>query len=286
MRALLKLVVGIVILMIVLSLFLFTVNETEQVVITQFGNPVRTILEPGLKIKLPFPIQVANKFEKRILEHDAIPAEVLTGDKKNLVVDNYAKWRISDPLKFMQTVANENSAQARLDDIIYSKMREAIGKVKLTDVISTHRDSIMNEVTLASNEKAIAYGIEVLDVRIKRADLPEENERFVFARMQAERQRQANLYRSEGRQEAEVIRAQTDKEKEIILAEAYAEAEKERGTGDAEATRVYAAAYGKDAEFYAFVRTLDAYKKSLDEETIVVLPAEGGFLHYLQKGVK
>jgi len=285
MKSIVTLVISIVVLLILLSLFLYTVDETEQVVITQFGKPIKIVTNPGIKIKLPFPIQVVNSLERRILEHDAMPAEVLTGDKKNLVVDNYAKWQIVEPLKFMQTVANENEAQARLDDIVYSKVRESIGKVKLTDVISTHRDSIMAEVTRASDEKAREYGIQVHDVRIKRADLPEENERYVFARMQAERQRQANLYRSEGRQQAEVIKAQTDKEKEIILAEAYAEAQKIRGNGDAEATRIYAEAYGRDPEFYSFVRTLDSYRNALDEHTTLVLPMETNFMQYLNKGV-
>jgi membrane protease subunit HflC len=213
-----------------------------------------------------------------------MPAEVLTGDKKNLVVANYAKWHISGPLKFMRTVANENGAQARLDDIVYSKMREVIGKVSLSDVISGHRDSVMSEVMLASREKASDYGTHVLDVRIKRADLREENERYVFARMQAERERQANLYRSEGRQEAEIIRAQTDKEKEIILAEAFSEAETLKGRGESEAKRIYAEAYGKDPEFYAFSRALEAYETSLDEHTVVVLPSEGEFLAYMEGG--
>jgi len=282
MKPAVRALVAFLILIFLLSLFLYTVDETKQIVITQFGEPVRVVSKPGIHVKLPFPIQSAHKFERRILEHDAAPAEVLTGDKKNLVVDNYAKWRISDPLKFMKTVANENGAQARLDDIIYSKMREAIGKVSFTDVIGVHRDSVMMEVTAGSNIKAGDYGISVLDVRIKRADLPEENERYVFARMQAERLRQANLYRSEGKQQGTIIQAQTDKEKEIILAEAFGEAEKLMGRGDAEATRIYAQAYGKDPEFYGFVRTLEAYKKSLDDQTAIVLPAEGRFLSYLE----
>ncbi|MFQ6105180.1 MAG: protease modulator HflC [Candidatus Glassbacteria bacterium] len=261
----------------------FVVDETNQVVITQMGKPVRTVREPGLYFKIPFPIQQVNRFDDRLLEYDSAPTEIITKDKKNLVIDNYALWRIIDPLKFMQAVRDENGAQSRLDDIIYSMLRVELGKYDLHDIVAISREEIMETVTGMCNQKALEYGIEVLDVRIKRADLPEENEKHVFDRMRAERQRMANQYRSEGEEEATKIRAETDKEKVIILAEAYREAQKTKGEGDAEAARIYANAFGRAPAFYEFVRTLEAYEQTIDENTTIVLSPEAEFFEYLWK---
>ena len=201
--------------LVLVALFLisatFQVDETNQAVITQMGKPVRTVQEPGLYFKIPYPIQDVNRFEDRLLVYDSAPTEIITQDKKNLVIDNYALWRIINPLKFMQAVNDENGAQSRLDDIIYSMLRVELGKYDLHDIVATSREEIMETVTRMCNDKALDYGIEVLDVRIKRADLPEENEKHVFDRMRAERQRIANQYRSEGEEEAVKIRAQTKK---------------------------------------------------------------------------
>jgi membrane protease subunit HflC len=269
--------------LIALNLVLFTVDETKQVVITQMGRPVRSIADPGLHVKLPYPVQTCHYFDDRLLVYDSAPTEILTEDKKNLVVDNYARWRIVDPLLFMQTVRDENGAQARLDDIIYSELRVELGKHDLQEVVSTAREQLMKIVTDRCNERARDYGISIVDVRIKRADLPEENERFVYERMRAERRRKANMYRSEGEEEALKIRAQTDKEKTILLAEAYRSAQETRGEGDAAATKIYAAALQADPEFYRFWRTLEAYRAALDSSTVLVLSPDSDFFRYLQR---
>lgn len=269
--------------LIALNLVLFTVDETKQAVITQMGRPVRSIADPGLHVKLPYPVQTAHYFDDRLLVYDSAPTEILTEDKKNLVVDNYARWRIVDPLLFMQTVRDENGAQARLDDIIYSELRVELGKHDLQEVVSTAREQLMKIVTDRCDERARDYGISIMDVRIKRADLPEENERFVYERMRAERRRKANMYRSEGEEEALKIRAQTDKEKTILLAEAYRSAQETRGEGDAAATKIYAAALQADPEFYRFWRTLEAYRAALDTSTVLVLSPDSDFFRYLQR---
>jgi membrane protease subunit HflC len=200
-----------------------------------------------------------------------------------LVVDNYAKWQIIDPLKFLQTVQHEQGAQARLDDIIYSKMREQLGLHDLVEIIASKRDAIMRAVTSGSNELSASYGIQVIDVRIKRADLPSENAQAVYSRMRTEREREAKRYRSEGQEEALKIRAETDKQQTIMLAEAYEQEQRIRGEGDAAATRIYAAAFQQDPEYFDLARTLDAYKKSLKGKTTLLLPPQMEFLKYLRE---
>ena len=195
---------------VVLSGALFTIDETEQAIITQLGKYVRTVTEPGLNFKIPF-LQSVRKFEDRVLEYDAAAAPVITSDKKHLVIDNYARWKIVDPLKLYQTVRDESGAQARLDDIVFSELREEVARHTLTEIISVNRETIMEKVHKQCDEKAREYGIEVMDVRIKRADLPSDVARSVYARMKAERERIAKKYRSEGEEEAVKIRATTDK---------------------------------------------------------------------------
>lgn len=274
-------VATLIVLFIILSLSLFTVDEKQQAIILQFGEPIITIQEPGLNAKIPF-IQTVSYFEDRLLEYDDAPTEIVTKDKKNLVIDNYARWEISDPLQFMQAVRDENGAQLRLRDIVYSELRVELGRYDLIDIVSVHRDTIMEEITKRCDEKSQKYGISIVDVRIKRADLPEENEKAVFQRMRAERIRQANQYRSEGAEEALKIRAQTDKERVIILAEAYKIAETNRGEGDARALKIYADAFQKDPTFYRFLRTLEAYKKTLNNNTTIVLSTESEFFRLLE----
>jgi membrane protease subunit HflC len=264
----------------VIAWSVFTVDETEQAIITQLGKFVKSVTEPGLHFKLPF-IQSVHKFEDRVLEYDAAAATIITQDKKHLLVDNYARWRIVDPLKLYQTVRNEAGAQARLDDIVFSEIREELARHTLTEIVSINREAIMDEVGRQCDQKAREYGVQVIDVRVKRADLPAEVTHSVFARMRAERQRIAKKYRSEGEEEAVKIRAKTDKEKTILLAESYRQAEKLRGEGDAEAIKVYAEAFEKDPEFYAFVRTLQAYEKSLSSDTTIILPSDSEFFRYL-----
>jgi len=278
-----KLIIVIVAL-IVIGIFcaasLFTVDETEQAIVTQLGKYVKTITEPGLNFKIPL-LQSVHKFEDRILEYDATAAKIITSDKKHLVIDNYARWKIIDPLKLYQTVRDEFGAQERLDDIVFSEIREELARHTLTEIVSLNREAIMETVHKQCDAKAREYGIEVVDVRIKRADLPAEVAGSVYARMKAERERMAKKYRSEGEEESVKIRATTDKEKTILLAESYRQAEKLKGEGDAEAIKIYAGAFDKDPEFYSFIKTLETYEKSLMNNTTVILPSDSEFFQYL-----
>ena len=261
----------------------FIVDETEQVVILQFGKPVRTITQPGINLKVPFPIQEKIVFDDRLLEYDSPPEEILSQDKKTLIVDNYIRWKIVDPLQFLKTVQAIPTALSRMDDIVYSELRRELGTHDMVEIITENREQLMEEVTEASNAATMEYGISVIDVRIRRVDLPAENEESIFARMEAERKRQANKYRSEGEEEAQKIRAATDRDKTIILADAYKEAERLRGEGDAQAVNIYARSYSSDPKFYEFVRTLDAYKKIVDDKTTLVLPSNSRLFKLLME---
>jgi membrane protease subunit HflC len=269
-----SLLVIIVLGLIVFFTTVFIVDERQQVVVLQLGKPVRTITEPGLYFKLPIPFQNAVTFDDRLLEYDVAPEEVLSKDKKTLIVDNYVRWRISDPLLFLKTVQAIPNAVTRLDDIVYSELRQELGKHNMSEIIFETREEIMEIVTKASDKSTDQYGIEVVDVRIKRVDLPRENEESIYARMDAERQRQANKFRSEGEEEAQKIRALTEKDKTIILATAYKESQEIRGEGEAKALEIYANAFNKDPDFYEFTRTLEAYKKIIDKKTTLILPAD------------
>ena len=322
----------IVFVLIVASSTVYTISETQQAVITQMGKPVKIIVgstrpgeidedalvrvqawneqQPkqvtvtagaGLRVKTPF-TQSLKVFEDRVLENDSAPTDVVTKDKKHMVVDNYATWRIHNPLLFLQTVRTENGAQARLDDIIYSVIREHLGRNDLVEIVRSSndpiqtterhefepikkgREEIMKEITFLANEKAEEYGIELLDVRIKRADLPEENAQHVYGRMRAERERIAKKYRSEGEEEARKIRAETDKQRKIILADAYKKAEKIKGDGDAKAIRIYAEAYSKDPEFFRLFRTLEAYPEVFGgpQKTKFIMTTDSEFNKYLK----
>ncbi|HOB97441.1 MAG TPA: protease modulator HflC [Verrucomicrobiota bacterium] len=259
---------------------LFTVNETEQVIITQLGEYKRTVQEPGLAWKMPF-LQTVNRFDRRILTSDAPKAEYLTQDKKRLVADPVTRWRIADPLQFYKTVRDESGARARLDDLVLSELRREVASHTFDLVIGLNRETIMDNVARTAREKAKEFGIAVVDVRIKRADLPQEVQLSVFQRMQAEREREAKRYRSEGEEESAKLKAETDKQRTILLAQAKQDAEKLRGEGDGTATGVYAEAYGKNAEFYAFVRSLQAYEQFLSRRSTLVLPADSDLFRYL-----
>ena len=263
---------------------IFIVDETQQVVILQLGKPVKTITEPGFNVKLPFPFQEKIVFDDRLLEYDSPPEAILSKDKKSLIVDNYVRWKIVDPLQFLKTVQAIPTAKSRMDDIVYSELRRELGTHDMVEIITQNREEIMDVVTRASNEATLSYGISVIDVRIRRVDLPAENEESIYARMEAERKRQANKFRSEGSEEAQKIRAATDRDKTIILADAYKEAERIRGEGDAKAVQVYARSYSSDPKFYEFVRTLDAYKKVVDDKTTLVLPSDSKLFKLLIEG--
>ncbi len=258
----------------------FSVGEWQQALVLKFGKPMRTIVEPGLNFRIPFVHQVVY-FDKRLMEYDAAPRELITRDKQQLVVDNFSRWKIVDPLKFYQTVLTEAGAQSRLDDIIYSNLREAIGQVTSTDVVSGDRTEFMDQVRLNSGRRAAEYGIKVVDVRIKRTDLPEKNEQNVFRRMRTERERLAKKFRAEGDEASTKIRSQAEREKRVITADANRESEIIRGKADALATDVYAKAYGRDAEFYGFIRTLESWRKTLGEKTTIVLTPSSEFLELL-----
>ncbi len=260
----------------------FVVDIIHTAIVVQLGKPVRTITEPGLNFKIPF-IQEVIQFDKRLLDYDSDPQDVVTKDKKTLVIDNFAKWRIVDPLRFYEAFRTEQAARSRLDDIIYSELRVDLGLQDLSEIISKNRSEIMATVTRITNKAAMEYGIEIVDVRIKRADLPEENERAVFNRMQAERGREAKRYRSEGEEAAQRVRSEAEKEKEILLAEAYKKQQQLMGQGDAEAFRIYAEAYGKDPKFFEFVRSMEAYKKVLNQGTTLVTTPQSEFFKYMQQ---
>jgi membrane protease subunit HflC len=260
----------------------YRVGEWETAVVLQFGKPVATVYDLGLHFKTPF-VQNVLKFDKRLLEYDASPKVLLTRDKQQLMIDNFARWRIVDPLVFYKSVLTEGGAQSRLDDIIYSAVREAVARKTLTQVVSGDRNELLAYVTDQSRERAASYGIEVVDVRIKRADLPEKNEQNVFRRMRTERERQAKKFRAEGEEEARKIRSQAERERQVLLAEATRESQLIRGKGEAKATAIFAEAYGADPEFFEFQRTLEAYRTTLDEQTTFVLSPDSEFLRLLTR---
>ena len=276
------LIIGGVIAIVILSSSMFTVHMTQNAVVLELSKPKEIITEPGLYFKLPF-VQKVRYFSKQLLDNDSNPTEVITKDKKNLLVDNFTMFKIVDPLKFLETVRGERSARARLDDIIYSELRVEIGTHDLHDVVTETRDSIMAKVTKEANIKAAEYGIEVVEVRIKRTDLPPEVANSIFNRMRTERERIAMEYRSEGKEEATKIRAETDKEKTILVAQAYKQEQIVRGEGDAQATKIYADAFSKDQKFYTFMRSMEAYKKSLKTDTTLLMSEDSDFLGFLNK---
>ena len=269
-------------LLIALYASFYVVEQTEQAILIQLGEPIEGTIGPGLHIKIPI-VQKVIFFETRLLEYDAMPAEILSADKKNIKIANYAKWRIADPLKFYESVRNTGGALARLGDIIDSEIRAELGRYVMIDILSKPRSEILDPVRKRCDEWAQNYGIRVIDVRIKRIDLPPENRQAVFARMRAERDRQAKRYRSEGQQEALGIRATADRERTIILADAYRKAQVIKGQGDAEAARIYAEAFEQDPEFFDLIRTLEASRKALDDKTIMVISPDYEFLRFMKK---
>lgn len=282
-QALVSALIVVILVLIVLGVSpLFVVDVTQMAIVVRLGKPVRSITEPGLQWKLPF-VEEVTYFDKRLLDYDATAQDVITQDKKTILIDNFAKWRITDPLKVYQAFQTQRGALRRLDDIIYSELRVELGRHDLSEIVSKTRSAIMATVTARSNEKAKAYGIEILDVRIKRADLPEQNEKAVFARMQAEREREAKQYRAEGAEEAQKIRSEAEKEREIILAEAYRQAEELRGEGDAKAFRIYANAYRQDPRFFEFTRSMEAYKKSFNGRSTIIMSPDSEFFKFLKQ---
>lgn len=278
-----KLILGLgVVALLILPQIAFTLGEREQAIIVQFGNPQRILQEPGLYFKLPM-IQQVIRFDRRVLSTDSARiAEYLTLDKKRVMVDQISRWRITNPLDFYRSVRDLQRAQARLDDNIAARLRQEIAAHNFLDLVRQKREEIMATVTTEVSEMAKSFGIEVIDVRIKQVDLPQEVQASVFARMRAERERIAKRYRAEGDERAREIRAGADREREIIVATAYETSQKLSGEGDAQATATYASAFNRDPEFYAFTRRLQAYEKILGNGTTLVLPPNSELLRYLQ----
>lgn len=275
-------IIGLVLIASLISTSMFSVHLTQTAVLIELSKPKDIITEPGLYFKIPV-LQKVRYFSKQLLDNDSPPTEVITRDKKNLLIDNFSLYRIVDPLKFLETVRTENGARSRLDDIVYSELRVEIGTHDLMDVVTENRNLIMAKVTEQSNIKAAEYGIEMADVRIKRVDLPPEIANSIFNRMRTERQRIAMEYRSEGKEESTKIRAQTDKEKTILIAEAYKQEQTIRGQGDGLSTKIYADSFSKDPKFYNFIRSMEAYKKSLRTGTTILLSEDSEFLNFLNK---
>ncbi len=258
----------------------FSVHETRQALVLQFGNPIKTVQDSGLNFKTPF-VQNVQYMEKRILDFDAPPVEAVAADKKRIVVDAYARFRISQPLKFYQTVNNEVTARNRLAPIINSSMRNVIGRVKLEVLLSAKRDELMQEIRRLVNDEAIKLGIEIVDVRIKRADLPEANSQAVYELMRAERKRIATEIRAEGAERSQKITATADRERVVLLAVAQKQSEITRGEGDAQRNNVFANAYKEDPEFFGFYRSLQAYRTALQSsDTTMVLSPNSDFFNY------
>ena len=264
----------------------FVIREDEQALVLQFGDPRREVKEAGLNFKIPF-IQDAVYFDKRVLDFDASAAEVPTLDQKQLVVDSFARYRIVDPLKFYQTVVFEANAEAQINNIISAALRDAFGQELFTRLMTEKRAALMVGVTKTVDLAARNLGIEVVDVRIKRVDLPEENSQAIFRRMQTQREQEARGIRAEGDKKAREIRADADKQQRVIVAEANKKSEILRGEGDAVATKLYNRAFGNDRDFFDFYRSLQAMRKGLTgESTSYVGPPRGEFYRFFKGEVK
>jgi membrane protease subunit HflC len=269
-------------------LSLYSVRETEFVLVTQFGKPLYTVVDAGLHLKWFF--QSATYFDRRLRIYNPRPSEFLTRDKKNLVIETYVAWRVQDPKRFVETVGDAVAAEMRLHDIVWSGLSAALGNEDLESIVSTNIGAVqakdmLDRLSSATDLAALRqYGIEVLDVRIKRLNLPEQNKQSVYARMRAERERIARQYRAEGEEQALGIRADADRQKEEILSLAYKQAEKTKGEGDAESTRVYGEAYSRNPKFYRLLRTLESYKKILDDKTTAILSSDSELLKIFMHG--
>jgi len=260
---------------------LFTVNQTQQALVLQLGEPKRIIQEPGLSLKIPF-IQDAVFYERRVLS--LIPQdaeEVILADQKRLQVEAYARYRIEDPLLFFQTVRNEFGARARLESIIDSSVRRVLGSETLASILTGERETINGSIRDEVNSSVKSLGIEIIDVRLRRADYPQATSQNIFNRMKSEREREAKEFRATGEEEAQKIRADAEKTRTVIVAEASRQAQELRGQGDSEAIRIYAESFGRDPEFFAFYRSMQAYRKSIGESgTSMVLSPNSSFFRY------
>lgn len=274
--------IGLIVVAILASASLFTVNETQQALVLQFGEPRRVIKEPGLKIKIPF-IQNVVIMDRRVLDLDPPVEQVILADQKRLDVDAFARYRIHDPLRFYQTVSNEVRAENRLNSIVNSALRRVLGSVTLLAVLSEERARVMSDIRGQVNGEAQDLGIEIVDVRIRRADLPEETSQSIFARMRSEREREAAEARAQGQEQSQQIRSRAERERTVLLAEAQRDAQKLRGEGDNQALRIIAEATSSDPQFYTYYRSLEAYRKTMGKgDTTYVLSPDSPFFRFFR----
>ena len=270
----------------VAALVVYKVDVTQYAVVTQFGNPVRVDENPGLKVKLPDPIQSVQYLDKRVQVYQTSSIELLTLDKKSVALDYYGTWKIVDPIAFLKTVKNQVGAESRLMDVFSSSLGVQMGKYNLEQLVNTDEqklelDKMTEEVVVYAKDQAADYGIEVVDAQIRVLNFPEANKQSVYDRMSAEREQMAQKYRSEGSEQASNIRSDAEKEQQLILAEAYKKEQQIKGEGDAEAIRIYGEAFQKDPDFYEFIRTLETYEKTIDGNTTLILPSTAEILKYL-----
>ena len=267
--------------LVLFSSSIFTLDQRQQALILQFGEPIRVIKTPGIKFKMPF-LQNAVIFDKRIIDLGISEQEVIASDQKRLIINAFAKYQIIDPLKFYTTVATQQGLANKLSGIIDSSLRQVIGEATLNELLTENRTDIMTDIKEAVSKSSEIFGIKIVDVRIMRADLPQENSDAIFARMQTEREKEAREIRAKGAEEADRIRAEADKQRTIILAEAKKTADLTRGEGDATSIKIYADSYGKDPEFAEFYRSMSAYRESLkNDKTKMVISPDNEFFRYM-----
>jgi membrane protease subunit HflC len=287
-RALIAGIAALFVLAVTAAATLFTVGQTEQVLITQFGQPIRVITEPGLHSKLPF-VQTVIEFDKRLLDFSSAREEVILGDQRRLTVDSFTRYRITDPLRFFQAVgANEEAIRARLNSVVTSSLRRVLGNEQLLQVLSADRTRIMGLIKVQVSDEMQGFGVLIEDVRLRRADLPEENTQAILNRMKSERERVASQLRAEGAEAAAKIRADAERDRTVLLADARATAEKLRGEGEQQATTIFADAYQRDPQFFATYRTLQAYREAFGQggKSRLVLTPDAEFLRLLREPPK
>ena len=277
-------VAGVAALIVLLS-SLYTVHQTELALVVQVGQPRAVVTEPGLHMKLPWPLQNVVMVDKRVLNLDLPTEEVIAQDKKRLVVDAFARWRVTDPLRFYQALADVDVARVRLQPILGSNVRRILGAQTFAAVLSGERAKLMIDIRDGVNAETRSFGIEIVDVRIRRADLPAQNSDAIYLRMQQERVREANEYRAQGEQVSQEIRSKADRDATVIMAEAQRSADITRGEGDGEKNRIFAGAFGRDPEFFAFYRSMTAYTSSLKgDNTTVILSPDSDFFRFFGSG--